>query len=190
MTHELCDEKGISFDEEAFEKEAKKHQELSRTAATQKFKGGLADANIQTTKLHTATHLLNEALRKILQDDTIKQRGSNITQERLRFDFNFSRKLTPQEIGEIEKLINEKIDEQIPVLKTEMPLAEALASGAQSEFGARYPELLTVYSIGDFSKEICGGPHVANTGGLGYITIIKEESCGAGLRRIKASLNG
>ena len=172
---------------EAFDEEFKKHQEISRNAALGKFKGGLADNTEKTTRLHTATHLLNEALR-IIVDPNIRQRGSNIREERLRFDFNLNRKLADDEIKKVEGLINEKIAAKIPVTKLEMPLEEALETGAQSEFGARYPKRVTVYSIGNFSKEICGGPHVANTSELRQFKITKEESCGAGVRRIKAIL--
>ena len=137
--------------------------------------------------LHTTTHLLNEALRKIL-DKNIKQKGSNITGERLRFDFNFPRKLTDKEIRKIENLVNKKISEAIPVKSEEMSLKQALKSGARSEFGTKYPEKVNVYTIGDFSKEICTGPHVKNTKELGKFKIIKEEYSSVGIRRIKAVL--
>ncbi len=170
-----------------FKKEFKKHQELSRVGAEKKFKSGLADDSKTTTKLHTATHLLNEALRQVLRDD-IKQKGSNITSERLRFDFNFERKLTSEEKEKVQQLVNKIINDALPVKKEKMKLTDALKSGAQAEFGARYPNEVWVYSIGDFSKEICSGPHVKNTKELGTFKIIKEESSAAGVRRIKAVL--
>lgn len=187
MTREIARERGVLIDEQGVREEFIKHQDVSRSAAAGKFKGGLADHTEKTTRLHTATHLLNQALRAVINPN-IRQRGSNITQERLRFDFNLDRKLTDDEIKKVERLINEKIVEGIPITKSEMPLSEALTSGAQSEFGARYPERVTVYAIGNFSKEICGGPHVSNTRELGNFKIVKEESCGAGMRRIKAIL--
>ncbi len=177
----------IKIDEKGFQEELAKHQELSKTASAGRFKSGLADTSEKTTKLHTATHLLNEALRKILGKD-VKQKGSNITPERLRFDFSFNRKLTEDEIKKIENLVNEKIQENLEVTREEMPLKKALKSGAQGEFGAKYPEKVSVYTIGNFSKEICTGPHVANTKELGKFKIIKEESSSAGVRRIKAVL--
>jgi alanyl-tRNA synthetase len=165
---------------------------LSRTASSGAFKSGLADNSEQTKKLHTATHLLNEVLRKVLNDKDIKQKGSNITPERLRFDFNFSRKLTPEEISSIEKEINQVIKLSLPVTREEIPLSQALESGAQAEFGTKYPELVSVYTIGDkknwYSKEICTGPHVSNTKELGKFKITREESVAAGVRRIKAVL--
>ena len=185
MTREILKEKGIKVDEKEFEQELKKHQELSRSASAGTFKSGLADHSEKTTKLHTATHLLNEALKKILGNE-IKQRGSNITPEKLRFDFNFQRKLTDKEIKEVENLVNKKISQALPVTREEMPLKKALSSGAQSEFGMKYPDVVSVYSIGDFSKEICTGPHVKNTKEIGKFKIIKEESVAAGIRRIKA----
>ena len=188
ITRELASERGIKVDEEEFNKEFKKHQELSRKGAEQRFKGGLSEASEITAKLHTATHLLGEALRRVLGSKDIKQKGSNITPERLRYDFNFDRKLTPEEIKKVEDLVNEKIKEGLAVIKEEMPLEEAIRSGAQAEFGAKYPPKVFVYSVGDFSKEICMGPHVSNTSELGHFKIIKEESVAAGIRRIKAIL--
>ncbi len=185
LTQEIAKEKKIFLDVDGFNEELKKHQEISKTASFGRFKSGLADNSDKTTKLHTATHLLNEALRKIL-DSKIKQRGSNITPERLRFDFNFSRKLTEEEIKEIESLVNKKISESIDIKREEMSLKEAIKFGAQSEFGAKYPEIVSVYSIGNFSKEICTGPHVKNTKEIGKFRIIKEESVASGIRRIKA----
>ncbi len=184
LTEEMAKEKKIKIDRESFDKESGKHQKLSKTSAKGKFSSGLADNSEQTTKLHTATHLLNEALRKIL-DKNIKQKGSNITPERLRFDFNFNRKLTDKEIKKVEDLVNKKISEKIKVTSEEMPLKKAIKI-AQAEFGARYPDTVSVYSIGNFSKEICTGPHVKNTRDIGKFKIIKEESSAAGVRRIKA----
>ena len=188
MIEEECKKKKIKFSKEEFEDELQKHQELSKTASAGKFKSGLADASKETTKLHTATHLLNEALRIILSKD-IKQKGSNITQERLRFDFSFDRKLTSEEIKKIEDLVNKKIQESLDVVREEMPLKKAFESGAQGEFGAKYPEKVSVYTMGNFSKEICTGPHVKNTKELGKFKIIKEESSSNGVRRIKAELD-
>ena len=188
MTQELANEKGIKVDLEEYNQEFQRHQDLSRASSAGMFKSGLADDSEMTKKLHTATHLLNEALRQVLKDKSIKQRGSNITPERLRFDFSFSRKLTSGELKQIESLVNEKIGENIAVKREEIPLADAIKSGAQAEFGAKYPELVSVYAIGDFSKEICTGPHVAKTGELGKFKITKEESVAAGIRRIKAVL--
>ena len=186
MTQELAAEKKIKVDIKAFQKEYHQHQELSRIGAEKKFKGGLSDASEQTTKLHTATHLLNEALRKVLKED-IKQRGSNITAERLRFDFNFDRKLTKEELKAVEDKVNQIIQEEIEVVRKEMSREEALKI-AHGEFGAKYPEKVSVYSIGKYSKEICMGPHVQNTKELGHFKIKKEQSSSAGIRRIKAVL--
>jgi alanyl-tRNA synthetase len=195
MTQELCNESSIKIDLEEYNKEFKKHQDLSRTASSGMFKSGLADDSEATRKLHTATHLLNEALRHVLSKD-VKQKGSNITPERLRFDFNFARKLTDEEKLAIENFMNEKIKASLKVTRSEEPLKQALASGAQSEFGTKYPEMVSVYTIEDstdkrgfFSKEICTGPHVKNTSELGNFKIAKEESSSAGVRRIKAKLN-
>lgn len=190
MTVELANEKGIKVDLEEYNEEFKRHQDLSRTASAGTFKSGLADDSSATRRLHTATHMLNEALKQVLGDRNIKQKGSNINPERLRFDFNFPRKLTDEELKKAEALINQKIKEALPVVREEIPLQDALNSGAQAEFGAKYPEMVSVYTIGDkskwFSKEICTGPHVENTKDLGHFKIIKEESVAAGVRRIKA----
>lgn len=192
LTNELALERSIDVDTKEFEEELRKHQELSRTSSAGMFKSGLADHSEQTTKLHTATHLLNEALRHVLGSE-VKQKGSNITPERLRFDFNFSRKLTDEEIKKIESLVNEKIKASLQVTHEETTYTKAIESGAQAEFGHKYPEKVSVYTINDkkekrgwFSKEICTGPHVANTKELGTFKIIKEESAAAGIRRIKA----
>ena len=188
MTEELAKEKNLRVNNEDFEKEFKKHQELSRAGAEVRFKGGLADSSKETKKLHTATHMLNEALRIVLKYNNIIQKGSNITPKRLRFDFNFPRKLTDEEKKEVEDLVNKKIKESLPVKKQEMGLEEAKKLGIQGVFEDKYGEVVTVYSIGDFSKEICGGPHVENTSELGHFKIKKEESSAAGIRRIKAVL--
>ena len=188
MTKELAKEHGISLDERGFEEEFKKHQEISRIGAEKKFKSGLADTSEQTTRLHTATHLLNEALRRVLNRKDIVQRGSNITPERLRFDFNFDRKLTEEELKEVEKIVNDQIKKALPVKRGEMTLDEAKKMGAQAAFEHKYGERVFVYSIGNFSKEICAGPHVKNTKELGRFEIIKEEAVAAGVRRIKARL--
>ena len=185
LTQEIAKEKYLDVDLKGFEQELKKHQQLSRTSSSGIFKSGLADHSEKTTRLHTATHLLNEALRRILGTE-VKQKGSNITPERLRFDFNFNRKLTNNEIKRVEELVNEKIKENLEVVRKEMPLKKALSSGTQAEFGMKYPDRVSVYIIGDFSKEICTGPHVKNTKEIGKFKIIKEESVAAGIRRIKA----
>jgi alanyl-tRNA synthetase len=187
MIVELAKEKNKIVDVKDFEKRYKKHQELSRIGAEKKFKGGLADHSEETKKLHTATHLLNQALREVLGYE-VKQKGSNITKDRLRFDFNFNRKLTENEIKKIENLVNEKIKQGLEIKSEKMSLKEALDSGAQAEFGTKYPEEVFVYKIGDFSKEICNGPHVENTEELGKFKIKKEKSSAAGIRRIKAVL--
>lgn len=189
FTQELAEEKNIKVDLEEYNAEFEKHQDLSRTASAGMFKSGLADNSDIVKKLHTATHLLNEALRKVLNKD-IKQKGSNITPERLRFDFNFPRKLTEDEIKKVEDEVNRIISLSLPVKREEVPLNNAIESGAQSEFGAKYPELVSVYTIGDekewYSKEICTGPHVDNTSYIGKFKITKEESVASGIRRIKA----
>jgi alanyl-tRNA synthetase len=188
ITKELAKEKGIEVDEEGFWKEYEKHKEISRKGAEKKFKGGLIDASEQTIKLHTATHLLNEALRRVLNRRDIVQKGSNITPERLRFDFNFERKLTEEEIKKVEDLVNEQIKKGLPVWREEMTVEEAKKRGAQAVFEHKYGEKVSVYFIGDFSVEVCGGPHVKNTKELGRFKIIKEEGVAAGIRRIKAIL--
>lgn len=188
LTREIANEKKIKINQEEFEEELKKHQELSRTATAGKFKSGLADNSESTTKLHTACHLLNEALRIVLKDKNINQKGSNITPERLRFDFNFDRKLTPEELKEIEDLVNEKISQEIPITCKNMDLEEAKKSGAKGVFDSKYDSEVKVYTVGDFSKEICAGPHVENTKELGHFKIVKEESSSSGIRRIKAIL--
>ena len=186
ITEELYKEKGLKFDKKEFEKELTKHQELSRTSSKGMFRGGLQDHSDVTTRYHTATHLLHAALRHVLGSH-VQQKGSNITAERLRFDFSHTDKLTTEQIKKIEDLINTKVKENIPVTKTEMPKTKALAEGALAFFPERYPDVTSVYQIGDFSKELCGGPHVNSTGEIGRIKIIKEESAGAGVRRIYAT---
>jgi alanyl-tRNA synthetase len=188
MTKELGNEMNISVDEKGFAEEFKKHQELSREGAEKKFKGGLTDITDKTVKLHTATHMLNEALRIVLKRKDIFQKGSNITPDRLRFDFNFDRKLTDEELGLVEDAINKQIEKGLPIKREEMTVDEAKRKGAQAVFEDKYGERVSVYSIGDFSVEICGGPHVDNTKQLGKFKIIKEEGVAAGVRRIKACL--
>lgn len=187
MTEELATERGYTLDREGYEKAFREHQEKSKAGAEQKFKGGLADGGEATARLHSATHLLGYALRKVLCDDGIVQRGSNITPERLRFDFNFPRPLTDEEIAAVEKEVNAEIAAAAPVVCEEMTVDEARASGAMGVFGDRYGDVVKVYTIGH-SKEICGGPHAANTGELGKFRIVKEQSSSAGVRRIKAVL--
>ncbi|MFH1585471.1 MAG: alanine--tRNA ligase [archaeon] len=188
ITRELAKEKGVKIDEKGFEKECQIHQELSRTATEGKFKSGLADNSEATTRLHTATHLLLAALRKVLKDDSIMQRGSNITANRLRLDFSFSRKVTREELDEVEELVNGIIKKGCPVKREEMSPSEAKKKGALGVFDAKYGEKVSVYSIENFSKEICAGPHVGNLKELGKFKIRKEESSSSGVRRIKAEL--
>jgi len=171
-----------------FDKEFEKHQELSRTASAGMFKGGLVDMSEQTIKLHTAAHLLMESLRQVLGNH-VMQKGSNITAERLRLDFSHPEKLTAEEIKEVEDLVNQKIQEDLLVKMEEMNLEQAKKQGAMGVFEAKYGEKVKVYSIGDFSKEICGGPHVQKTGELGHFKIIKEKASSSGVRRIKAVLD-
>ncbi len=185
MTIELAAEKGLTVDEADFAERFKKHQELSHQGAEQKFKGGLADHSEQTAKLHTATHLLHSALRKVLGDE-VAQKGSNITAERLRFDFSFGRKMTREEIDEVERLVNVAIEAKVPVVCEEMTVPEAKEKGAIGLFESKYGEKVRTYKMGEYSFEICGGPHAENTGDLGSFKIQKEESSSAGVRRIKA----
>ena len=187
VTEELAKENNIKVDMEGFNKLFKEHQEKSRQGSEQKFKGGLAEQNEQTIAYHTATHLLHEALREVLGDH-VKQSGSNITTERLRFDFTHPQKMTKEEIQRVEDLVNEKIKEDLPVTCEEMSYDEAKKSGAIGLFTSKYGDRVKVYTIGDFSKEICGGPHVKHTGELGRFKIKKEESSSSGIRRIKAVL--
>lgn len=187
MTAELAEEAGLKIDMEEFNELFKKHQDLSRAGSEAKFKGGLADHSEQTTAYHTATHLLHKALRIVLGENAT-QKGSNITAERLRFDFANPCKVTPEQLKEVEDIVNEQIKRDLPVTCEEMNLEEAKASGATGLFANKYGEKVKVYTIGDFSKEICGGPHVERTGGIGHFKILKEEGVAAGIRRIKAVL--
>ena len=185
LTLELAKEKGLNVDLDGFNTKFKEHQELSRKASQGKFKGGLAGDSEIETRYHTATHLLNAAL-KITVSPDIHQMGSNITTERMRFDFNCDHKLTPEEIKATEDLVNKWILEDLPVHKEEMTKEEALKSGAECRFIEKYPDIVTVYFVGDVSKELCGGPHVSHTGEIGHFKIKKEEASSAGVRRIKA----
>ena len=187
VTKELALENGYEIDLKEFDELFKKHQEKSRAGSEQKFKGGLAEQNETTIAYHTATHLLNAAIKKVLGTDA-HQRGSNITVDRMRFDFNCDHKLTPEEKEKIENLVNEWIQAGLPVTKQEMKKEDAIKSGAECMFIEKYPEIVTVYTIGDVSKELCGGPHVENTKELGKFKIKKEESSSSGVRRIKAIL--
>ncbi len=187
ITADLAREQGLEIDLTEFDKLFKEHQEKSRLGSEQKFKGGLAEQNEQTTKYHTATHLLHKALQIVLGEHA-KQNGSNITVERLRFDFTHPEKMTPEQLKQVEDIVNEQIKRDLKVTCEEMTLNEAKASGATGLFENKYGEKVKVYTIGDFSKEICGGPHVTHTGELGHFKIIKEESSSAGVRRIKAIL--
>ncbi|MFO7850653.1 MAG: alanine--tRNA ligase [Spirochaetia bacterium] len=187
ITEELAAEHGLSVDEEGFQKAFEKHQELSKKGAEKTFKGGLADASEHTTALHTATHLLHQALREVLGDH-VRQMGSNITTERLRFDFVHPDKLTPEQIQQVEDLVNEQIQRDLPVKMEIKTLEEAKEEGAIAFFDAKYGEQVKIYSVGDFSKEVCGGPHVERTGQLGKFKIKKEQSSSAGVRRIRAIL--
>ena len=185
LTLELAKEKGLKVDVDGFNKKFKEHQELSRTASKGKFKGGLSGNSEIETRYHTATHLLNAAL-KITVNKDIHQMGSNINTERMRFDFNCDHKLTEEELKKTEDLVNKWIEEGLPVHKEEMTKEEALVSGAECRFIEKYPDIVTVYFVGDVSKELCGGPHVNNTKEIGHFKITKEEASSSGVRRIKA----
>ena len=187
LTEELAHDAKIKVDTLGFKERFKKHQELSRTASAGKFKGGLAGNSEIETKYHTATHLLNAAL-KVVVDKNVHQKGSNITDERMRFDFSCDHKLTDEEKKKTEDLVNEWIKEGLDVTVKEMSKSEAINSGAECMFIEKYPDIVTVYSIGNVSKELCGGPHVKNTSELGHFKITKEEASSAGVRRIKAVL--
>ena len=187
ITKELGVENNLPVDVVGFDEELKKHQKVSRASADKKFGSGLADSQKETVKLHTATHLLNEALRVVLSKDIV-QRGSNITHERLRFDFNFDRKLIDQEKNDVEDVVNEQIKKAIPIKRIETTLEEAKKMAPQSVFGDKYSDKVTVYSIGVFSSELCSGPHVENTRELGHFKIVKEQGISAGVRRIRAVL--
>lgn len=190
ITQELAKEKGLTVDEEEFKKSFEEHQEKSRAGAEQKFKGGLADHSEMTTKLHTATHLLHQALRTVLGTH-VGQKGSNITGERLRFDFSHPEKMTPEQVQKVENMVNEQIQKELPVHVQELTVEEAKNSGALGFFEHKYGEKVKVYTVGKsiedfYSKEICGGPHVTNIKELGHFKILKEEACSSGIRRIKA----
>ena len=187
ITKELGVENNLPVDVVGFDEELKKHQKVSRASADKKFGSGLADSQKETVKLHTATHLLNEALRVVLSKDIV-QRGSNITHERLRFDFNFDRKLIDQEKNDVEDVVNEQIKKAIPIKRIETTLEEAKKMAPQAVFGDKYSDKVTVYSIGVFSSELCSGPHVENTSELGHFKIVKEQGISAGVRRIRAVL--
>lgn len=191
LIKELGRERGVTIDEGGFNEEFRRHQELSRTASAGMFKGGLADYSEKAVKYHTATHLLHKALREVLGEE-VKQRGSNINEERLRFDYSYSQKPTPEQLKKVEEIVNQKIKENLPVVMKEMTLFQAKEIGAIGLFENKYGENVKVYFIGNpenaYSKEICGGPHVQSTGILGYFKIVKEESVSSGVRRIKAVL--
>lgn len=188
MTEELAAENGYTVDVEGFKQKFAEHQAKSHAGSEQRFKGGMAEGGgIETTYLHTATHLLQAALRKVLGDE-VKQKGSNITPERLRFDFSFGRPMTAEEIAETQRLVNDAIQRDLPITCEEMPVEEARKTGAIGLFGDKYGEVVKVYTMGDFSKEICGGPHAEHTGQLGHFVIQKEQSSSSGVRRIKAIL--
>ena len=185
LTEELAAEEGLTVDTNGFAEAFKEHQAISKQEGA--AKGGLTERNEETAKLHTATHLLQAALRKVLGDE-VAQKGSNITTERLRFDFSFGRKMTPEEIAEVERLVNVAIDAHVPVVMEEMTVQEAKEKGAIGLFESKYGEKVKTYKMGEYSFEICGGPHAANTGDLGSFKIRKEESSSAGVRRIKATI--
>mgnify|MGYP000774160950 FL=1 len=187
MTRELAREHGLTVDEAGFEKHFAEHQKSSHAGAEQRFKGGLADSSAQSARLHTATHLLHAALRRVLGDE-VAQKGSNITPERLRFDFSFGRKVTKDELAQVEKMVNEAIQAKVPVVCEEMTVPEAKEKGAIGLFESKYGEKVRTYKMGDYSFEICGGPHARNTGDLKSFKIKKEEASSSGVRRIKAVL--
>lgn len=187
FTEEICREQGLTVDKDGFDKAFAKHQEVSKQGADKLFKGGLADNSEATTRLHTATHLLHRSLQIVLGEH-VKQKGSNITAERLRFDFSHPAKVTPEELARVEALVNEQIQKALPVAMEVMTLEEAQKSNATALFAAKYGEQVKVFSIGDFSKEVCGGPHVKNTSELVRFKVQKEEASSAGVRRIRAVL--
>lgn len=187
FTEEICAEHGLAVDHEGFEKAFAKHKEVSKMSAEKAFKGGLADNSVMTTRLHTATHLLHKALQTVLGEHA-KQKGSNITAERLRFDFTHPEKMTPEQIAQVEALVNDAIKADYPVSMETMTIEEARERGATALFSGKYGEQVKVYRVGDFSMEVCGGPHVERTGELGAFRIKKEESSSAGVRRIRAVL--
>ncbi len=187
FTEELCAERGLQVDRQGFEAAFEKHKEVSRQGVDKAFKGGLADNSDATTRLHTATHLLHKGLNTVLGDH-VRQKGSNITAERLRFDFSHPDKMTPEQIAKVESLVNEAIQRALPVGVETMAVEQARELGATALFDGKYGEQVKVYTIGDFSKEVCGGPHVKNTSELGRFKIVKEEASSAGVRRIRAVL--
>ncbi|MDE5592570.1 MAG: alanine--tRNA ligase [Clostridiales bacterium] len=188
MTIELAKERGFEVDVEGFNQRFAEHREKSHAGAEQRFKGGLADTGELTARLHTATHLMHRALKEVLNDPMVNQRGSNITPERLRFDFSFGRAMTPEEVKAVEDKVNAAIKADVPVTCEEMTVEEAKAQGAVGLFASKYGEKVKVYTMGEYSKEICGGPHASRTGELGHFKILKEQSSSAGVRRIKAVL--
>lgn len=187
FTQELAAEKMFTVDMKRFKEKFQEHQEMSRKGAEVKFKGGMTDNSEQTTGLHTAAHLLNGALRRVL-GDAVFQRGSNITSERLRFDFSFDRKLTSDELSQISDIVNEAINKDISVICEEMTVDEAKRKGAIGIFEKKYDEFVKVYTIDGYSKEICGGPHASRTGELVSFKILKEEGSSSGVRRIRAAI--
>ena len=193
LTKELAEEAGQKINREEFEKEFKKHQELSRTASVGQFKGGLASHSDEIIRLHTATHLLNAALRDVLGEH-VWQKGSNITEERTRFDFTHDKKMAPEEIAAVEALVNDWISRDLKVKREMMPLEKARELGALGVFGEKYADTVSIYTIYDpstdeaISREFCGGPHVEHTGAIGKFKIAKEESSSSGVRRIKATV--
>lgn len=189
MTVEMAKERGFKVDVDGFNERFEQHRKLSQAGAEQRFKGGLADTGELTARLHTATHLMHKALKDVLDDPNVNQRGSNITPERLRFDFSFGRALTPEELKAVEDRVNAAIAADVPITCEEMTVDEAKAAGAVGLFATKYGEKVKVYTMGEFSKEICGGPHAARTGELGHFKIVKEQSSSAGVRRIKAVLD-
>ena len=188
VTKDLATEKGFKVDSSEFDRLFKEHQDKSRMGSEQKFKGGLAEQNEITTKYHTATHLLNAALKRIVGSD-VHQKGSNITSDRMRFDFSCDHKLSEEEKQQTEDLVNEWIKQDIPVVVETMKKEDAIKTGAECMFIEKYPDIVTVYKIGNASKELCGGPHVQHTAELGHFKIVKEEASSAGVRRIKAILD-
>jgi len=189
LTRELARREGMDADMAGFRTAFRAHQEISRQGAAGRFRGGLAERSEVTIRLHTATHLLHAALRRVLGEH-VEQRGSNITPERLRFDFSHPERMTPEQIAAVEDLVNVQIDHDLPVTWEETTVDQARAQGAIGLFAERYGERVKVYTVGDFSKEICGGPHVEHTGELGHFRVVKEEAVGSGLRRIRAVLEG
>jgi alanyl-tRNA synthetase len=187
LTEELASEHGFTVDKEGFDAAFETHQKVSRAGAEQQFKGGLADHSELTTALHTATHLLHQALRMVLGTH-VGQKGSNITTERLRFDFTHDAPMTKEELQKVEDIVNDAISRDLPVSFETMTVEEAKEQGAIAFFESKYGEQVKVYSVGDFSKEVCGGPHVEHTGTMGHFKIKKEQSSSAGVRRIKAVL--